>query len=844
MGFSCINKEILKNVSQEELKKEKFLRDIGLSNVNNINPEMNFCQEIFLSPEYYVTGAIKLTSGYTSTLTGCTSGYTGIYNLDYTGDITLDFIITGDTNYQEYEGQFATKTFSKEYWNPVQATGGLVNGSELINYSQSFSAITKSEPDILKGQITVGTLPYWISHNTKDNLLYVSNIGGASKSLSVIDADTNQVINTLDPTVLGFGPPGRSAYDPVNNRLFILRYATNEIWVLDCSTNTIIAGPIAPGSAPFTFIIYNEKIQSVCVAGGGIIIAIDCNTFVPTIFTTLSFTIPNVMVYNPIASGGDGQIYVFSNALAGSIDIVNATAGFVISTITIPGSPEFNGATYDSIGNRIYATIYNLQELLVIDCNSGTNTTLTTPTPNPFAIDFDSTNNNIFYSTFTGGKVYRLDCVTNEVEKSFSFVAEVRHIFYNSINNTVYGTRYGNQKVAYITSDYVKQEILEGTLPKTWNEYLIRPYYSFVSKECRPGIVYNNWFNTVQYNSFQKDSDYYFMTVINPPTPNLATPGTEGSPDFILVNDKLLVDGYAGVRGIQAVNDQYNYFILSSIPANNQILLILNGVQLTQDYDFKLLQQGGYGATPIVEIYEEIKPTDWLIATYIKASSNNSWFTNTLGAYFIDTIKFDGVTSTSTPSYRTVGDNTLNLNPVTLNYEFFTSLAIDPTYALIVTVNGVKLAEDFQFFKSTSFPGRIIFDKNNTSFNIGDIITVFGYTSATGPNGNDYGSLKTNQFKAQWTVPPTFTNSSVTGRFVVEAFDDTSGLLTNQLYVDFVPGQANYETTFYNLSLNIYYRFRVTFEATYTGYLNNQVKTCSYAEGYFDTTNSYINNTY
>jgi hypothetical protein len=159
-------------------------------------------------------------------------------------------------------------------------------------------------------------------------------------------------------------------------------------------------------------------------------------------------------------------------------------------------------------------------------------------------------------------------------------------------------------------------------------------------------------------------------------------------------------------------------------------------------------------------------------------------------------------------------------------------------------VNGVKLAEDFQFFKSTSFPGRIIFDKNNTSFNIGDIITVFGYTSNTGPNDNDYGSLKTNQFTAQWSVPPTFTNQTVTGRFVVEAFDDTSGLLTNQLYVDFIPGESNYETTFNNLSLNIYYRFRVTFEATYVGYLNNKVKTCSYAEGYFDTTNSYINNTY
>lgn len=844
MGFLCINKELKKDVNFEELKEEKFLRDIGLNNVNNINPEINFCQEIFLNPEYYVTGAIKLTSYYTSALTGCTTGYTGIYNLNYTGDITLDFVITGETNYQEYQGQFATKIFSKEYWNPVQATGGLVNGSELINYSQSFSAITKSEPDILKGQITVGDLPYWIAHNTKDNLLYVSNVGGASKSLSIIDADTNQVINTLDPTVLGFGPPGALAYDPINNRLFMLKYNDIEVWVLDCDTNTVIAGPISFGPANYNNIIYNQLTQSVCITdiGSGKIITIDCNTFTTGFFANLSFPVSKKIVFNSI----NNEFYVFSNAGGSSIDVVDALSGVLLSTIPVSGSPEFNGATFDSTNNRVYATIYNNQEILILDCVSGTYTTITTPTTFPYGIDFDSTNNNIFYSTFTDSLVYRLDTTTNQVEKSFDFGTgtEVRYIFYNPINNTVYGTRYGNQKVAYITSDYIKQEILEGVLPKTWGEYLIRPYFIFTSEECNPGAIYNSWFNTVQYNTFLSDTDYYFMTVIDPPQPSLAPPGTQGTPDFVLINDKLLFDGYVNVRGIQATNNQLNYFILSSIPANDQILLILNGVQLTQDHDFKLLQQNGYGSTPIVEIYEEIKPTDWLIATYIKASNNNPWFTNILGAYFIDTIKFDGITSTSTPSYRTVGDNTLNLNPITGNYEFFTSLAIDPNFALIITVNGVKLAENAQFFKSTSFPGRIIFSKNNTNFSIGDVITVFGYTSSTGPDGNDYGSLQTNQFQVQWAVPPTFTNNNVTGRFVVEAFDDTSGTLTNRLYVDFVPGEANYEATFTNLSLNIYYRFRVTFEATYVGYLNNKVITCSYSEGYFDTTNEYINNTY
>jgi DNA-binding beta-propeller fold protein YncE len=840
MGFLCTNKETKKDVNLNELKEEKFLRDIGLNNVNNLNPEINLCQEIFLSPEYYVTGAIKLTTGYTSNLTGCTTGTTGIYNLDYTGDIFLNFLITGDTNYQNYDGNFCLKVFSKDKWNPVISTGGLVNGSETIASCTNFTTISNSEPDFLKGEISVGSLPYWISHNTQNNLLYVSNIGGASKNISVIDANINQVITTIEPSTLGFTPTA-TAYDSLNNRLFIIENASNNIWVLDCVTNTIIAGPISYGPSNYNNIIYVESnnIFYLTDISSGKVVQIDANTLTPAIFASLSFSTTKQIVYNSI----NNEFYVFSDSTAGSIDVVNSI-GTVTSTITLGNSPDFNGATFNSINNTIYATDYNNDEILILDCVTGAYSTIPTQTSQPYAIDFDSTNNNIFYSTFLDSAVYRLDGATNEIEKYFNFNDEVRYIFYNSINNTVYGTKYNSQKVAYITSDYVKQDFLEGSLPKTWGEYLIRPYYTFVSKDCNPGIIFDNWVSTTQYNSFQSSSDYYFMTVVDPPTPNLAPPGTEGVPDYTLVNDKLLIDGYVGARGPQSINNELNYFILTSIPLNNQILLILNGVQLTQDSDYTLIQQGGYGTPPIVEIYESIKSTDWLIATYIKAATNSSWFTNILGSYFIDTIKLDGFTSTTSPSYRTTGDNTLNFNPVTLNYEFFTTLPIDPNYALIVTVNGVKLAEDFQFFKSTSFDGRIIFDKNNTSFNVGDIITVFGYASSTGSEGNNYGSLKTNQFTPQWSVPPTFTNSNVTGRFIIEAFDNNSGILTNTLYVGFVPGQTNYQANFNNLSLNVYYKFKVTFEVTYTGYLNNKVTTCSYAEGYFDTANSYIKNTY
>ena len=192
--------------------------------------------------------------------------------------------------------------------------------------------------------------------------------------------------------------------------------------------------------------------------------------------------------------------------------------------------------------------------------------------------------------------------------------------------------------------------------------------------------------------------------------------------NFNLITDKLYVAGYSSPRGSQSITGELNYFLLTTIPSNGQIMLILNGIQLTQDYDFRLLDQG-YGVPPVVEILNgnTVKTTDWLLATYI-ASIPQQASTSVFGSYFIDSILVSNFTNTSTSSYRIPGDNSLNYNPVTLNYEFFTTLPIDPTYALVVTVNGLKLAEEFQYFKSTSFDGRIIFDKLYTTFSLGDVI--------------------------------------------------------------------------------------------------------------------------
>lgn len=835
MGFLCINKENKKDVSQEDLINQKFLRDNGLSNVYNLNPEMNFCQEIFLSPEYSVTGAIKLYSGLTATITGCTTGTTGIYNLDYTGDINVEFVITGGTDYVDYDGSLCIKTFPKNLFTAGTSTDILIDGSEIMSDCYSFSGITQSEPSVLQAiNPLVGALPYWMTVNTKDNLIYVSN-RGITQDITVIDGNTNTIINTI---TCGFAP-GASAYDPINNRLYVLVYASNSLKILDCDTNIFIS-TISLGVPVYNVVTYNSTNQNMYITTNGAkILKVDCTTLVASVAVTIPANGFDI-VYNSI----DNTMYTLCNATS-EIFVIDCFTDTLSITISFMTSPTFLKATHNSINNTLYVTDNTNDGIIIIDCTTNTVITTVSTDTDLYGIDFDSTNNNVFYSA--ANKVYRLDCTTNLIEETFIGASpfQFRFVTYNYLNNTVYLTRPQTIQVFFISPTSVVKTYLEGSLPKTWAEYLIRPYFIFTSKECNPGITFNSWGDTQQLNNFQEETDYYFMTIVDPPTPTLNPPGIEAIYPYRLITDNLYVNGISGPRGSQSINGSLNYFILNYPVLNGTLLLILNGVQLTATGpsgigDYKLLNVGVYGNPPIIELYNEILPTDWLVATYINDIPQPS--TSDYGIYFMDTIKVDGFTTTTTPTPRVAGDQTLNYNPTTGNYEFFTSLPIDSTYAITMSINGVNLLENTQYYASTTSDYRIIFDKNNTVINVGDVISIL--TVSTNRGSNDYGSLDINQFTVQWSVPPNFTNDTVTGRFIVQAFNDDTDNLTNQEITPFVPTVANYSVTFTSLPLNVNFRFRVTFEATYVGYLNNEVITCSYSEGYFDTNNNYINNTY
>lgn len=830
MGFLCIKKNDKIVVSQTEIKETEFLRNIGLSNVYNLKPEINVCSEVFHSPEYYVSGTTTgLVTGLTATLTGCTTGATGIYNLNYTPDFNIKFIINGSTDFIDYIGNFSYKIFTdKNFFE--KTTGGLIKGSELIDRQIPFTDILQTPPYILDTSIAVGNSPRGLEYNTLNNTIYVCN--SVTNDVMVIDCITNTVITTI----AGFNFPYTAVYNSINNTMYVTNQ-TGYISIIDCNTNTIIGGPIVGVGGSPTFLLYNKIDNTIYVTDQFLlnVYVLDCNT--NTVIATVPVgATPTGLSHNT----KDNTVYI-ANVSSNSISVIDCSTNTVTTTIILTTSPF--GLTYNTKNNTVYVSSMGTTDVLVIDCDTNTVTTTIPIGVLSYGITYDKPGNAVYTINISTNNVTIIDCDTNTIITTTSVGSNPQQAVHNPINNALYVCNYGGNNVSVLVAPNIatiKETFFEGQLPKSWGQYLIRPYYDFNSKDCNPGTYFNDWDTVPQLNSYQSNTDYYFMTIVDPPTPRLNPPGGTDKPNYTLVTDKLYVNGVSSVRGAQSINGDLNYFILSSIPSSG-ILLVLNGIQLTENHDFRLITQG-YSVPPIVEIFNVIKDTDWLLATYIAGGPNP--FTTDFGVYFMDTILVDTFTNTTTPSYRLPGDNSLNYNPVTLNYEFFTSLPIDTYNSIILTVNGVKLADDAQYFKSTSFDGRIIFDKIYTSFNTGDIISILAVSKDKGQYNNNYGSLKNNQFLVQWSVPPTFTNTEVTGRFIIQAFNNDTGVLTNQKTVDFVDGQSNYESLLTNLPLNVNYKFKVTFEATYYAYLNNEVITCSNSEGYFDTTNSYINNTY
>jgi len=508
------------------------------------------------------------------------------------------------------------------------------------------------------------------------------------------------------------------------------------------------------------------------------------------------------------------------------------TTDFTTSTVNYKKCPSGYTFSAGTSGNTCYSisgitTATTSAVTVVVTQTLATYNLDVTP---DFNVTFNITGDTA-YTAYTGNFCYKV------FPKQYFNVDGINKVLNNgseSINNCVL--------FSDITGNTITQRFFSGNTPNTWNEYLIRPYYTFKSTKCNPGQNFNQWGSTTQLNQFNSETDFYFMTVVNPPKPELVGPSLQPLPNYNFIQDSLLTNGIPGPQGPQAINNELNYFVLKTTPVSQNIMLFLNGVKLTEGSDYNLIYYNGLLAPPVVEIsIAPIKTTDWLVANYLVGQPNP--LSGPLNQWFVNTIFVTGITIDINPGYVTA----INYNSTTGNQEMYLTQPINPNNAIFLTINGVEMVENQQFFKSTSIDNMIIFDKTYSNLIItGDVVSVFTVSKDSIYGGNDYGQLETNEFTANWVVPTTIPEN-VTSTFKLQVTLKNDSGYTSVYYektLPFVTGVGNYNTNVTSIGLNNDYRFRVINEAVYNGYLNNKIKTCSSSEGFFSTTSGYINNTY
>ena len=422
------------------------------------------------------------------------------------------------------------------------------------------------------------------------------------------------------------------------------------------------------------------------------------------------------------------------------------------------------------------------------------------------------------YSAYTGEFCYRIygrkDYVINNANKS------LRNVTPSFEKCTAFSA---------ITASTIDNIIGLGSLQNTNNDYMVRSYYKLNLKECSKNTV-NTWKTSTQLNNFNFDWDWYFTTVTNPEPPTIVEIPSEELTKVSMVQETVLGKNYN------------NYFNLNNFPiGGNEINLYVNGVRLSQGLDYSVDTSMYPRATPIINIFSaNIESTDVITIVYLVGPQS---FITALGQFKnelfnIDTFKVTGFTTNVTAS--TV--NIVNDNTIKGTQEVFLTSDFDEQSTVVTVLNGVKLFDGIEFFKSSTTPNKIIFNPNYVTIKVGDILS-FWYFKTKLDVYNDIGTLDKNSVTIRWTQQPIREPVYNTGIFTLEVTEKSDTTWSSLFYTENVKYNENsstYQSTVTDLLVNKDYKFRIIFKKYYKNILNENIITSSNVIGYFNTKNDKI----
>jgi YVTN family beta-propeller protein len=204
---------------------------------------------------------------------------------------------------------------------------------------------------VVGSPIHVDALPTGIAYDPIHQRMYVANLN--SNDVSVIDTTTNMVINTLT----GFNGPFAVKFNPINQNMYVTNYYSNTVSVIDSSYQDIAT--ITVGNSP-RFIAYDPNNQQMYVTNqnsSNVSIINSTNSVVDTINVGKG---PNGIAYN----SNTQKVYV-DNENDNTVSIIDPTTNTAVgSPISVGNQP--GSIVYDPDNHDMYVSNYGSSDVSVL----------------------------------------------------------------------------------------------------------------------------------------------------------------------------------------------------------------------------------------------------------------------------------------------------------------------------------------------------------------------------------------------------------------------------------------------------------------------------------------------
>lgn len=344
-------------------------------------------------------------------------------------------------------------------------------------------------------------------------------------------------------------------------------------------------------------------------------------------------------------------------------------------------------------------------------------------------------------------------------------------------------------------SGYTVSIPYENILPD--NEYLIKTYFEFDACTEFLNILDVRFDSRTisgnMYGLYDENFDYYMSISYSAETPLFTNNGIVNSSPY----------GRLVAYTIFPTVEKQTEFVLFDYVG--EVMVNLNGLTLAPNYDYII---GGINLT----ISAETTLTDVITIVNVVGDVNTNGFT-------VHQINVGTITSGATDGQ---GTNDVYYNTTHNKYEIYTPTNILDNSDVIVSLNGVILANNIDYYKSITNDKRIILEGIIMS---SDVIHIY-YFASTDYIGNIYSNTPT--FSWYINNPP----QALNGHFTLQL--STGNTFSNIIYssmTDYVVGQTLYNDAItISGSVGTEYYYRVKNEKFYQPITGNTIDTIAYSE--------------